>query len=182
MLQSKHQQAKVVEIPVPKKAETPAPKTVEIPAPKPTENPAPKQTETPAPEIKQAETAPIESNSANEMKAKLTKEQCIAKASKFVGAGGQAKGEAKNVTAKQVTGGGTIYYTVELDLGEVHYTVNVDAIDGGIINADCTHNGVRTLLDKEGNPIPGTEQTVDKKVSEKSAEKPVETPAENVEA
>ena len=35
-----------------------------------------------------------------------------------MGAGGQAKGEAKNVTTKgPITGGGASYYVVELDLG-----------------------------------------------------------------
>ena len=162
--------------------EIPAPKKAEVPAPKPVEAPAPKQTETPAPEVKQAETTSSENISAKEMKAKLTKEQCIAKASKYVGVGGQAKGEAKNVSAKQVNGGGTVYYTVELDLGDVHYTVNVDATGGGIINGDYVHNGIRTLLDKEGDPIPGTEQAVDEKGAEKPVETPAETPAESVEA
>jgi hypothetical protein len=63
-----------------------------------------------------------------------------------------------NVSAKKVVGGGTIYYAVELDLGDVHYSVQVDAIGGDVISADQVHAGTRMLLDKQGNLIEGTEQ------------------------
>lgn len=108
---------------------------------------------------KQAETkAPTADTDSTGLEAKISREDCIAKACAHVGAGGQAKGEAKNVTAKKVVGGGTVYYAVELDLGDVHYCVQVDAIDGDIIGSDQVHAGTRTLLDREGNPIEGTEQ------------------------
>ena len=95
------------------------------------------------------------------MEAKVSREQCIAIACAHVGAGGAAKGEAMNVTARgPVTGGGTIYYEVQLDLGDVHYSVTVDATSGHVINADQTHAGTRTLLDEQGNPIEGTEWPV----------------------
>jgi hypothetical protein len=116
---------------------------------------APKKAEAP----KVQAPAPTSSNSG--LEAKVSREQCIKTALAHVGAGGQAKGEAMNVTAKQVIGGGTVYYVVELDLGDVHYTVNVDAIDGNVIGADSTHAGKRVLLDKEGNPVAGTETEVD---------------------
>ncbi|MEE1159441.1 MAG: PepSY domain-containing protein [Atopobiaceae bacterium] len=115
----------------------------------------PKKTEAP----KVQAPAPTSSNSG--LEAKVSREQCIKTALAHVGAGGQAKGEAMNVMAKQVIGGGTVYYVVELDLGDVHYTVNVDAIDGNVIGADSTHAGKRVLLDKEGNPVAGTETEVD---------------------
>jgi hypothetical protein len=51
-----------------------------------------------------------------------------------------------------------VYYSVELDLGDVHYSVQVDAIDGGVISSDQVFAGTRTLLDNEGNPVEGTEQ------------------------
>ena len=92
------------------------------------------------------------------LQAKISREECIRKACAHVGAGGQAKGPALNVTARQVTGGGTVYYVVELDLGDVHYSVQVDAIDGSIISADQVHAGKRVLLDKQANPVEGTEQ------------------------
>jgi len=104
---------------------------------------------------KQAE-APAATSNGSGLEAKISREECIKKACAHVGAGGQAKGEAKNVTAKQVTGGGTVYYVVELDLGDVHYTVNVDAIDGNVIGADSVHAGTRMLLDEQGVEIEGT--------------------------
>ena len=108
---------------------------------------------------KQAETkAPTANADGSGLEAKISREDCIAKACAHVGAGGQAKGEAKNVTAKKVVGGGTVYYSVELDLGDVHYCVQVDAIDGDIIGSDQVHAGTRTLLGSEGNPIEGTAQ------------------------
>lgn len=121
------------------------------------------------PEAQQQTQAPVSNNtnqgaSANNdgLEAKVSREQCIATACAHVGAGGQAKGEAKNVTTKgPITGGGTVYYVVELDLGDVHYSVSVDAIEGNVIGADSTHAGTRTLLDEQGNPIDGTEQPVD---------------------
>jgi hypothetical protein len=39
----------------------------------------------------------------------------------------------------------------------VHYTVNVDAIDGNVIGADSVHAGTRMLLDENGVEIEGTE-------------------------
>ena len=94
------------------------------------------------------------------MEAKVSREQCIAIACAHVGAGA-AKGEAMNVSARgPVDGGGTIYYVVELDLGDVHYSVTVDATSGHVINADQTHAGTRTLLGSEGNPVEGTEWQV----------------------
>ena len=93
--------------------------------------------------------------------AQVSREQCIAIACAHVGAGGAAKGEAQNVRARgPVTGGGTVYYEVELDLGDVHYGVTVDATDGHVIGADQTHAGTRTLLDEQGNPVEGTEWPV----------------------
>ena len=95
------------------------------------------------------------------LEAKVSREQCIAIACAHVGAGGAAKGEAMNVKAQgPITGGGTVYYQVELDLGEVHYCVTVDAVEGNVIGADQTHAGTRTLLDSEGNPVEGTEWNV----------------------
>ena len=96
------------------------------------------------------------------MEAKVSREQCIAIACAHVGAGGAAKGEAQNVKARgPVTGGGTVYYEVELDLGDVHYSVTVDATSGNVIGADQTHAGTRVLLDKDGNVEEGTEWPVD---------------------
>lgn len=116
---------------------------------------APSQTTPQAeiPEVQEPAAASINSG----LEAKFSCGQCINIALVHVGAGGQAKGEANNVTARQVTGGGTVYYVVELDLGDVHYTVNVDAIDGNVIGADSTHAGTRTLLDEQGVEIEGTE-------------------------
>ncbi len=107
---------------------------------------------------KQADAAKTNANKGNGLQAQISRDECIKKACAHVGAGGQAKGPAKNVTAKQVTGGGTVYYVVELDLGDVHYSVQVDAIDGSIISADQVHAGKRVLLDKQANPVEGTEQ------------------------
>lgn len=135
-----------------------AKKTEEKPAAKPAAQksaikPAAQQVQKQAP--KQAE-----AKSDCGLQAKISREECIRKACAHVGAGGQAKGPALNVTARQVTGGGTVYYVVELDLGDVHYSVQVDAIDGSIISADQVHAGKRVLLDKQANPVEGTEQEV----------------------
>ncbi len=79
------------------------------------------------------------------------------------GSGMEVKVSRENVTCRgPITGGGTVYYVVELDLGEVHYSVTVDAIEGNVICADQVHAGTRTLLDsKTGEPQEGTEQPVD---------------------
>ena len=114
---------------------------------------------TAAPAKQQAAQPQAEQNSG--LEAKVSREQCIAIACAHVGAGGAAKGEAMNVKAQgPITGGGTVYYQVELDLGEVHYCVTVDAVEGNVIGADQTHAGTRTLLDSEGNPVEGTEWQV----------------------
>ena len=139
-----------------------------------TTKPAQQQTSKPAqqttkPTQQQQTTKPAPSSdsqnsgsSNNGLEVKVSREGAIAMACDHVGAGGQAKGEAQNVTANgPITGGGTIYYVVELDLGDVHYTVTVDAVDGNVINADQVHAGTRTLLDENGDPQEGTEQPVD---------------------
>ena len=135
---------------------TPAAKKAET-ASKQAAQPTAKLTTPPA-VPQQAEAPKVQTPAANDsgLEAKVSREECIKKACAHVGAGGQAKGEAKNVTAKQVTGGGTVYYVVELDLGDVHYTVNVDAIDGNVIGADSVHAGTRMLLDETGVEIEDT--------------------------
>ncbi len=125
----------------------------------------------PAPQQQQQQSNPAPTTQSNDqntdsgnngLEVKVSREGAIAMACDHVGAGGQAKGEAQNVSANgPITGGGTIYYVVELDLGDVHYSVTVDAVDGNIINADQTHAGTRTLLDENGDPQEGTEQPVD---------------------
>jgi hypothetical protein len=121
---------------------------------------APKSEEAKGENAKQSKGEKTDANKGNDLQAKVSREECIRKACAHVGAGGQAKGPAKNVTAKQITGGGTVYYAVELDLGDVHYSVHVDAIDGSIISADQVRAGKRVLLDKQANPVEGTEQEV----------------------
>ena len=98
------------------------------------------------------------SNSGTE--AKYSKDDCISIATKWAGAGGQAKGEALNVSARgPIEGGGTTYYVVEFNLGEVHYEVQVDAIQGDVISGSQTFNGTQQLLDREdATPVEGTEQ------------------------
>ena len=124
------------------------------PAQQQTQQPAQQQVQQPAQPQPQAEQTPG-------MEAQVSREQCIAIACAHVGAAGAAKGEDQNVkTRGPVTGGGTIYYEVELDLGDVHYSVTVDATTGHVIGADQTHAGTRTLLDSEGNPVEGTEWPV----------------------
>ena len=92
------------------------------------------------------------------LEAKLSREGVIAVACEHVGANGQAQ----NVSAKgPITGGGTIYYVVDLDMGDAHYSVTVDAIDGGVINSEKVQSGTRVLLDENANPQEGTEQPVD---------------------
>jgi hypothetical protein len=148
---AKQSEAKPASKPTTKKAEAkPAAKPA---AQKSAIKPAAQQVQKQAP--KQAE-----AKSDCGLQAKISREECIRKACAHVGAGGQAKGPALNVTARQVTGGGTVYYVVELDLGDVHYSVQVDAIDGGVISADQIHAGKRVLLDKQANPVEGTEQQV----------------------
>ena len=116
------------------------------PAPKPQPKPAP----APQPKPQQAP-EPVRNESAN-MEAKYSADQCIAIACSHVGAGGAAKGEALNVTCSGLTnGGGTLYYTVELDLGDMHYKVTVDAIDGKVISGDATHMGTTNPIDENGD-------------------------------
>ena len=116
------------------------------------------QTKTAKSDAAKPEATKADANKGNGLEEKLSREECIRKACAYVGAGGQAKGPAMNVSAKRVVGSGTIYYAVELDLGDVHYSVQVDAIGGDVISADQVHAGTRTLLDKQGNLIEGTEQ------------------------
>lgn len=148
---AKQSEAKPASKPTTKKAE--AKPAAKLAAQKSAIKPAAQQVQKQAP--KQAE-----AKSDCGLQAKISREECIRKACAHVGAGGQAKGPALNVTARQVTGGGTVYYVVELDLGDVHYAVQVDAIDGSIISADQVHAGKRVLLDKQANPVEGTEQQV----------------------
>lgn len=148
---AKQSEAKPASKPTTKKAE--AKPAAKLAAQKSAIKPAAQQVQKQAP--KQAE-----AKSDCGLQAKISREECIRKACAHVGAGGQAKGPALNVTARQVTGGGTVYYVVELDLGDVHYSVQVDAIDGSIISADQVHAGKRVLLDKQANPVEGTEQQV----------------------
>jgi hypothetical protein len=148
---AKQSEAKPASKPTTKKAE--AKPAAKLAAQKSAIKPAAQQVQKQAP--KQAE-----AKSDCGLQAKISREECIRKACAHVSAGGQAKGPALNVTARQVTGGGTVYYVVELDLGDVHYAVQVDAIDGSIISADQVHAGKRVLLDKQANPVEGTEQQV----------------------
>ena len=84
---------------------------------------------------------------------------CIQIACDYAGAGGQAKGPALNLSCSGlINGGGTLYYVVDFDLGDVHYQVQVDAIDGNVISGVQTFNGTQQLLDDEGNPIENTEE------------------------
>jgi len=101
-------------------------------------------------------------NTDNGSEAKLSREECIAKACAFLGAGGQAKGDAQNVSASgPITGGGTVYYVVELDLGEVHYRVNVDAVDGGTYGAESMHHDMRTPISNDGTYEVSASEPVD---------------------
>ena len=80
----------------------------------------------------------------------------------YAGAGGQAKGPALNLTSSElIEGGGTKYYTVDFDLGDVHYNVQVDAIQGNVISASETFNGQQQLLDENAEPVDGTQQPAD---------------------
>ena len=107
-----------------------------------------------------ADSSTSTSSSDDGTTAKYSKDDCIAIATKWAGAGGQAKGEALNVTSRgPVEGGGTTYYVVEFNLGDVHYEVQVDAIQGDIISGSQTFNGQQQLLNTEdATPIEGTEQ------------------------
>ena len=88
-----------------------------------------------------------------------SEDECISIAHDFAGAGGQAKGRELDTTVDgPITGGGTIYYRVEFNLGDVHYTIEVDAVGGDVISGMETFDGVNRLLDKDGNVIPGSEQ------------------------
>lgn len=96
------------------------------------------------------------------MTANYGAESCIQIACDYAGAGGQAKGSAMNVSCSDlITGGGTLYYVVDFDLGDVHYNVQVDAVDGNVISGSETFNGTEQLLDEEGDPVPNTEQPAD---------------------
>ena len=92
---------------------------------------------------------------------KYTKDQCMQIAAEYAGAGGQAKGEAQNLNAEgPITGGGTVYYKVTFNLGDVAYEVQVDAVGGKVISGTQVFNGQQELLDEQGNPIEGTAQAV----------------------
>ena len=98
----------------------------------------------------------------NGLTPRYSRDECIAIATDAMGAGGQAKGPANNISSTDlIEGGGTLYCVVEFDLGDVHYTVTVDAVDGGVINSSETFNGVERMLDEDGVPIEGSAQEVD---------------------
>jgi cytoskeletal protein RodZ len=143
--------------PATKQAEAKSAAKQAAPAPAAKKAEAPKQEAQPAPRQEEQKAAPA-GNVNDGTEAKLSREQCVKIACDYVGAGGQAKGPAMNVSAKRVVGGGTTYYAVELDLGDVHYRVCVDAIDGHTYSSDMTHAGTTVCLDEQGNPIEGTEQ------------------------
>ena len=142
-----------------KQAEKPAQQQAQAQPAKAEAKPA--QQAQPAKQQAQQQPAQPQAEQAPGTEAQVSREQCIAIACAHVGAGGAAKGEAMNVKARgPVEGGGTVYYEVELDLGDVHYSVTVDATNGHVIGADQTHAGTRTLLDEQGNPVEGTEWPV----------------------
>ena len=96
------------------------------------------------------------------MEPNFTEEQCIQTACDYVGAGGQAKGPANNLVAEgPIVGGGTTYYNVDFDLGDVHYSIMVNAVDGVVVSGTQTFNGVMQLLDDNGLPLDSTEQPVE---------------------
>ena len=96
------------------------------------------------------------------MTVKITREAAEGIACDYAGAGGQAKGPALNLSSSDlIEGGGTKYYTVDFDLGDVHYNVQVDAIQGNVISASETFNGQQQLLDENAEPVEGTEQPAD---------------------
>ena len=108
-----------------------------------------------------AQPAPVKAEN-NGMQANYTADQCIAAACNYVGAGGAAKGPALNVRCSNlIDGGGTLYYNVELDLGDVHYQVMVEAIGGKVVSGTATHMGVQSLLNDDGSIIEGTGTPVD---------------------
>ena len=99
-----------------------------------------------------ADSSTSTSSSDDGTTAKYSKDDCIAIATKWAGAGGQAKGEALNVTSRgPVEGGGTTYYVVEFNLGDVHYEVQVDALSGKVISGDATHMGTTNPIDENGD-------------------------------
>ncbi len=86
-----------------------------------------------------------------------TKNECMAMAFNYAGAGGAAKGEALDVSVDgPIEGGGTVYYNVDFNLGDVRYHVMVDAIGGSVVSGTQTFNGTTELLDDDGNAIEGT--------------------------
>ena len=127
-------------------------------APAPAQNPAPTQDLAPAPTQNPAPTpAPTQdsnstSDSNGSYKANYSKDQCTEIATKAMGAGGQAKGDPIDLkTSDLIDGGGTLYYVVEFKLGDASYQVQVDAIEGKVINATETVGNVENILDANGN-------------------------------
>ncbi len=132
------------------------------PATQQTAKPAPKPAPTPTPAPQQQQQTMTTQSSEPGMEVKVSREGAIAMACDHVGAGGQAKGDAQNVkTSDLITGGGTKYYVVDFDLGDVHYSVNVNVVDGNVISAEESHAGVRQLLNENGEAVEGTQQPVD---------------------
>lgn len=80
------------------------------------------------------------------------KEECMQIATDAMGAGGQATGPANDLESSDlITGGGTKYYLVEYNLGEAHYCVKVDAIDGIVLEIVETIDGIENTYDADHN-------------------------------
>lgn len=85
------------------------------------------------------------------MTAQYTRSECEGIALDSVDAGGNAR----NVTSSgPTTGGGTVYYMVDFDLNNIHYSVEVDAIGGNVINVTETDNGTGNEDVIDGKELP----------------------------
>lgn len=84
----------------------------------------------------------------------FSKGACTANALASVGAGDSA---TNVTTSERITGGGTDYYLVEFDLDNTHFRVQVDALDGTIIDVTEIVDGVAVNYDENGNVMNTTE-------------------------
>lgn len=131
----------------------------ELKRPEPTKlaDPAPEQNDN---YDEQSDGGNADSNNDDGFESAFGQEECIQIATDTMGAGGEATGPANNLTCSElITGGGTKYYYVEFDLGEAHYTVKVDAIDGVVLEIVERVDNIENTFDANHNLI--TSQTIE---------------------
>ena len=84
------------------------------------------------------------------MGVKYTADDAYQIAAEYADAGGSRAMATNPNVSGPIEGGGTIYYKVEFDCGESHFSCNVDATDGHVYSASATEGSKEMMLGDNG--------------------------------